>query len=126
MFRGECVATTAFVAFISMPLLRELVSSEDGFCYRHGAPNGAVPPSQPSVSSENSEEASFWFGATLSWLQASDFAIQPFPAFLVPTVETCLRRDSWACTSNLARNVRVFDDRLPGVSGRSMLLVSNP
>jgi len=43
MFRVKCVATTAFAAFISMPLLTELVSSEDGFCYRHGAPNGAVP-----------------------------------------------------------------------------------
>ena len=43
MFRVECVAATVFVAFISMPLLTELISSEDGFCYRHGAPNGAVP-----------------------------------------------------------------------------------
>jgi hypothetical protein len=43
MFRDKCVVTTVVVAFISMPLLTELVSSEDGFCYRHGAPNGAVP-----------------------------------------------------------------------------------
>ena len=49
MFRVKCVATTVFEAFISMPLLTELVSSEEGFCYRHGAPNGAVPPSQPSI-----------------------------------------------------------------------------
>jgi hypothetical protein len=43
MFRVKCVVTTVFVAFISMPFLTELVSNEDGFCYRHGAPNGAVP-----------------------------------------------------------------------------------
>ena len=43
MFRVKCVATMVFEAFISMPLLTELVSSEYGFCYRHGAPDGAVP-----------------------------------------------------------------------------------
>ena len=41
MFR-ECVAVTVLVALISMPLLTELVSMENGVCYRHGAPNGAV------------------------------------------------------------------------------------
>jgi hypothetical protein len=30
------------VAIISMPLLTELVSTEDAIRYRHGAPNGAV------------------------------------------------------------------------------------
>ena len=49
MFRVECVATTVLIASISMPLLTELVSSEDGFGYRHGAPNGAVPASQHSI-----------------------------------------------------------------------------
>jgi hypothetical protein len=49
MFRVEFVATGAFAAFISMPLLPELVSSEVGFCYRHGAPNGAVALSQHSI-----------------------------------------------------------------------------
>ena len=43
MLRVKCVVTAVFVAFISMPLLTELVSSEEGFCYRHGAPDGAVP-----------------------------------------------------------------------------------
>ena len=43
------VTTTVFVAFMSMPLLTELVSSEEGSCYRHGAPNGAVPQSQHSI-----------------------------------------------------------------------------
>jgi len=38
----QCAATTVFVAFISMPLLTELVFREDGFCYKHGAPNGAL------------------------------------------------------------------------------------
>jgi hypothetical protein len=32
------------VAFISRPLLTELVSNEGGFCYKHGAPNGALSP----------------------------------------------------------------------------------
>ena len=36
MFEVQCVATTVFVAFIAMPFLTELVSSEDGFCYRQG------------------------------------------------------------------------------------------
>ena len=49
MFRVKCVATAVFVGFIPMPLLTELVSSEDGFCYRHGAPNGAVPPISHSI-----------------------------------------------------------------------------
>jgi hypothetical protein len=49
MFVVQCVAMTVFVAFISMPLLTELVSSEDGFCYRHGAPNGAVRKPAPPI-----------------------------------------------------------------------------
>jgi hypothetical protein len=47
MFRVERVATTGLVALVSMPLLTELVSRENGYCYRHGAPNGAVRTSQP-------------------------------------------------------------------------------
>ena len=47
MFRVECVATTVWVALISMPLLTELVSMADGICYRHDAPNGAVRTRQP-------------------------------------------------------------------------------
>jgi len=51
----QCLPTTTFVAFVSMPLLTELDSAVDGFCYRHGAPNGAVPkPAPPSA--ENSED----------------------------------------------------------------------
>ena len=49
MFRVKCMATTVFVASISVPHLMELVSSEDGFCYRHGVPSGVVPPSQHSI-----------------------------------------------------------------------------
>jgi hypothetical protein len=41
----QCVTGKAFVPLITMPLLTELVSGENGFCYRHGAPNGALPPS---------------------------------------------------------------------------------
>lgn len=44
-----CLTRTVVVAFESMPLLTELVSGEDGFCYIHGAPNGAVPPQQLSI-----------------------------------------------------------------------------
>lgn len=43
MFRVEGVAKRVLVANISMSLLTELVSCEDGFCYRLGAPNGAAP-----------------------------------------------------------------------------------
>jgi hypothetical protein len=49
MFRVERVATTGLVALVSMPLLTELVSRENGYCYRHGAPNGAVRTSQRVV-----------------------------------------------------------------------------
>jgi hypothetical protein len=49
MVRVECVATKGYVAFISMPLLTELVSIEDGFCYKHGAPNGAVSTRQQCI-----------------------------------------------------------------------------
>ena len=45
MFGIERIATTVFEMPIPMPLLTELVSAEDGFCYRHAAPNGAVPAS---------------------------------------------------------------------------------
>ncbi len=40
---------TVLVRFMAMPLLTELVSSEGGFCYRHGAPNGAFFSSAPSI-----------------------------------------------------------------------------
>jgi hypothetical protein len=49
MFEVQCVAKTVFVVFLSMPLLTELVSSEDGFCYRHGAPHRALSPSQHCI-----------------------------------------------------------------------------
>jgi hypothetical protein len=52
MARVECVTAQGFVASISMPLLTELVSINDGFCYRHGAPNGAVPTRQHFIPSK--------------------------------------------------------------------------
>jgi hypothetical protein len=52
MVRVEGVATQEFTALVSMPLLTELVSAKDGFCYRHGAPNGAVPKPNSAESSE--------------------------------------------------------------------------
>jgi hypothetical protein len=65
MFRVKCMATTVFVAFISVPLLTELVSSEDGFCYRHGAPNGAVHPSQHSMPTKTAKNRISSFGRWL-------------------------------------------------------------
>ena len=49
MVQVECVATKGYVAFISMPLPTELVSIEDGFCYKHGAPKGAVSTRQQCI-----------------------------------------------------------------------------
>ena len=49
MFGVQCVAKTVYAVFLSMPLLTELGWSEDGLCYRHGAPNGALPPSQQPI-----------------------------------------------------------------------------
>ena len=46
LVRVEFVAMPGFLALISMPLPTELVSTEDGFCYRHDAPNGAIPTGQ--------------------------------------------------------------------------------
>jgi hypothetical protein len=46
MFKVHCMATTVLAALLTMPLLAELDSSEVGFCYRHGAPSGALFPSQ--------------------------------------------------------------------------------
>jgi hypothetical protein len=59
MFEVQCVAKTVFVTFLSMPLLTELVSSEDGFCYRHGAPNGALPPSQHRITLKTAKKPPF-------------------------------------------------------------------
>jgi hypothetical protein len=41
MFEIQSVAPAVFRARIALPLLTELVSTENGFCYRHGAPGGA-------------------------------------------------------------------------------------
>ena len=38
-----------------MPLLTELVSGEDGFCYKRGAPNGALPPGQQPIPPETAK-----------------------------------------------------------------------
>jgi hypothetical protein len=49
MVRDECMATTGLVALVFMPLLTELVSTKNGVCYRHGAPNGAVRTHQRRI-----------------------------------------------------------------------------
>jgi hypothetical protein len=40
-----------------MPLLTELGWNEDTLCYRHVAPNGAVPQSQDSIPPEAAKNA---------------------------------------------------------------------
>jgi hypothetical protein len=49
MFVVECAAGTVCGTSVHMPLLAELVSCGDGFCYTHGAPAGALPPRQPPI-----------------------------------------------------------------------------
>jgi hypothetical protein len=49
MVRVECVATKGYVAFICIPLLTELGSTEDGFGYKHAAPKGAVSTRQQCI-----------------------------------------------------------------------------
>jgi len=56
MFGVQCVARTVFVALTPMSLLTELGWSKGGLCYKHGAPNGALPPKAAAHSTENSEE----------------------------------------------------------------------
>ena len=41
----ECGAATMFEALISMSPLTERVPLEDGYAYRHAAPDGVVPAS---------------------------------------------------------------------------------
>ena len=41
MFGVPCAAAAALTVLLAMPLLTELVSTRAGFCYKHGAPNGA-------------------------------------------------------------------------------------
>jgi hypothetical protein len=53
----QCVTRTVFVALMSMPLLTELVLGKDGFCYRHGAPNGAVPTRPHSIQPKTAKKA---------------------------------------------------------------------
>ena len=55
MLRVERMAKRGLVAIISMPLLTELVSHEDGFCYRHDAPNGAVPARRRGILSKTAK-----------------------------------------------------------------------
>jgi hypothetical protein len=49
MLRAQNKVTAAFTVFCRMPLLTELGSRKDGFCYKHGAPSGAVPAGSGSI-----------------------------------------------------------------------------
>jgi hypothetical protein len=55
MFLDQGTATTMCVALIAMPLLTELASSNHGFCYIHGAPDGAVTPGQHPIPLETAK-----------------------------------------------------------------------
>jgi hypothetical protein len=55
MAEVQCLATALLAAFVSMPLLTELISREDGSYYRHDAPNGAVFPSQHPIALKATE-----------------------------------------------------------------------
>jgi hypothetical protein len=55
MFVVQGMATTVCAALIAMPLRTELDSSKDGFCYRHGAPIGAVPSGQHPIRLETAK-----------------------------------------------------------------------
>ncbi len=67
----QSATTTVFVAFMSMPLLTELVSSEDDFCYRHDAPNEAVPP-KPALHSTEEQRRTLVFLAARALLGAHE------------------------------------------------------
>jgi hypothetical protein len=49
MLRAQNKGTAAFTVFCRMPLLTELGSRKDGFCYKHGAPSGAVRAGSGSI-----------------------------------------------------------------------------
>jgi hypothetical protein len=71
MVQVECVATKGYVAFICMPLLTELVSTEDGFCYKHGAPKGAVSTRQQCIARKAAKNLALRASAhgRRSWVQ---------------------------------------------------------
>jgi len=73
MFVVHCAATTVKVTSGSMPLLAELVSGREGFCYKHGAPSGALLPKPAAHSTENSEESRGRLPP--SWLQGPVFPV---------------------------------------------------
>ena len=49
MERKAAETSLAVRRTLNMPLLTELGGSEDGLCYKHGAPNGALPPGQHPI-----------------------------------------------------------------------------
>jgi hypothetical protein len=65
MAEVQWLATAVLAAFVSMPLLTELLSSEDGSYYSHGAPNGAVFPSQHLIPPKTAASARRGFFAVL-------------------------------------------------------------
>jgi hypothetical protein len=56
MFRVQCAAKSMDAVFLPMPLLPELGWRQGGLCYRHGAPNGAVPPGQHAIPPETARD----------------------------------------------------------------------
>jgi hypothetical protein len=46
---AQRVANAVRETSVPMPHLTALGLAEDGFCYKHGAPNGAVPKPAPAI-----------------------------------------------------------------------------
>jgi hypothetical protein len=95
MFVVECAARTVSGASVAMPLLTELVSSENGFCYKHGAPNGAVPKRAPPVQPKTAKNP-LLSAAALEVNKRADSNIRSwnhcFKAALQPPVPAALRQ----------------------------------
>ena len=72
MFEVQCLSTAVLAAFISMSLLTELISSEDGSYYAHGAPNGAVFPSQHPILQKTAKSLKPPYSASPATFQHGD------------------------------------------------------
>ena len=58
MFGGQWAASAIVLVSRAMPLLPELGWGKDGLCYRHGAPNGDVPPGQHPITQKTPKKQS--------------------------------------------------------------------
>ena len=63
MFVVYCAATPVCGVSVHMPLLAELVSDGDGFCYKHGAPKGALLTRQQPIPPKSTKHRSLCEGS---------------------------------------------------------------